>query len=371
MLMSSVKNEYNHIQNSIIDWEDDTWCPDKEADSVSSLEEDETKEVDTDFEDSEDEDYMPRICVRTGGALQNQICLDALPIISMEDTVHGSEDNSQDPTTANLPPIPENAKVQVEDDVTGRQASITYHDCLKQLGEYLVLPVNMCNAKDSHTKVECGAPRPFEVNIKSRGTAAILEWLCPHGHTVWKWSSQPTFKYGMLAGDFMLACNILLSGNNYAKISLLFKFMKMGMVDRSSFFRIQDTYCVDTIKDFWNDKRAEIITKLQSKGPIVALGDARMDSPGFCAQYCTYTTMENKSKQIIYMVNIDKRETMRNSVVMEKEGFIRTFDTLRGELNVTEICTDAHAQISALFNKGKYKDSGVQHTLDIWYGSKT
>ncbi|KAL0973572.1 hypothetical protein UPYG_G00206280 [Umbra pygmaea] len=58
------ENEYNHIQNSIIDWEDDTWCPDKEADSVSSLEEDETKEVDTDFKDSEDEDYMPRICVR-------------------------------------------------------------------------------------------------------------------------------------------------------------------------------------------------------------------------------------------------------------------------------------------------------------------
>ncbi|KAL0973462.1 hypothetical protein UPYG_G00204060 [Umbra pygmaea] len=220
-----------------------------------------------------------------------------------------------------------------------------------QLAEYLVLPVNMCNAKDSHTKVECGAPRPFEVNIKSRGTAAILEWLCPHGHTVWKWSSQPTFKYGMLAGDFMLACNILLSGNNYAKISLLFKFMKMGMVDRSSFFRIQDTYCVDTIKDFWNDKRAEIITKLQSKGPIVALGDARMDSPGFCAQYCTYTTMENESKQIIYMVNIDKRDTMRNSVVMEKEGFIRTFDTLPGELSVTEIYADAHAQISALFRQ--------------------
>ncbi|KAL0973308.1 hypothetical protein UPYG_G00201760 [Umbra pygmaea] len=80
--------------------------------------------------------------------------------------------------------------------------------------------------------------------------------------------------------------------------------------------------------------------------------------------------MENESKQIIYMVNIDKRETMRNSVVMEKEGFIRTFDTLRGELNVTEICMDAHAQISALFDKGKYKDSGVQHTLDIWHGSK-
>lgn len=76
----------------------------------------------------------------------------------------------------------------------------------------------------------------------------------------------------MLAGDFMLACNILLSGNNYAKISLLFKFMNMRMVEKSSFFRIQDSYCVDTIKEFWKEKRAEIIAQLQSKGPIVALG---------------------------------------------------------------------------------------------------
>lgn len=54
----------------------------------------------------------------------------------------------------------------------------------------------------------------------------------------------------MLVGDLLLASDIQLSGNNYAKISLLFKFMKMGMVERSSFFRIQDSYCVDTIKDF-------------------------------------------------------------------------------------------------------------------------
>lgn len=54
-----------------------------------------------------------------------------------------------------------------------------------------------------------------------------------------------------------------------------------------------------------------------------------MDSPGFCAQYCTYSVMENDSKDIISMVTVDKRETARNSVIMEKEAFIRTFDTLR------------------------------------------
>ena len=97
--------------------------------------------------------------------------------------------------------------------------------------------------------------------------------MCPYGHTVWKWASQPKLKYGMLVGDFMLATNILLSGNNFAKISLLFKFMRMGMVDTSSFFRIQDSYCVDTVKEFWSEQRASIISQLQSKGPVVALGE--------------------------------------------------------------------------------------------------
>ena len=70
-----------------------------------------------------------------------------------------------------------------------------------------------------------------------------------------------------------MASNLLLSGNNYAKISLLFKFMNMGMVERSNFFRIQDSFCVDSIKEFWNEKRATVITQLQPKGPVVDLGE--------------------------------------------------------------------------------------------------
>lgn len=81
------------------------------------------------------------------------------------------------------------------------------------------------------------------------------------------------FKYGMLVGDFMLASNILLSGNNYGKILLLFKFMNMGMVARSTFFHIQDSFCVDSIREFWNDKRAKMIAELQPKGPVVVLGE--------------------------------------------------------------------------------------------------
>lgn len=76
-----------------------------------------------------------------------------------------------------------------------------------------------------------------------------------------------------------------------------------------------------------------------------------MDSPGYCAQYCSYTAMENDSKEIISVVTIDKRQTARNSVIMEKEAFVTTMDKLLGEVKIAEICTDAHTQIASVMSK--------------------
>ena len=101
-----------------------------------------------------------------------------------------------------------------------------------------------------------------------------------------------------------------------------------------------------------------------------------MDSPGFSAQYCTYTTMDNDSKEIISIVNIDKRETQKNSVIMEKEAFIRTFETLHKEIRLQEFCTDAHSQISALFSKRKdiyvynFTDEVLLYVFHDWSLSK-
>ena len=84
---------------------------------------------------------------------------------------------------------------------------------------------------------------------------------------------------------------------------------------------------------------------------LLLSADGRNDSPGHCAQYCSYTTMENDTKEIIHVATIDKRQTSWNSVVMEREGFIQTVDKLTSEIKLVEICTDAHAQIGALMSK--------------------
>lgn len=73
--------------------------------------------------------------------------------------------------------VPEVMKVLCEDDIVEHPAAITYHACLKQLAEHLLLPIPVCTVKDPLTSAECHAPGPFQILIKSRGTGVIMSWV--------------------------------------------------------------------------------------------------------------------------------------------------------------------------------------------------
>lgn len=96
--------------------------------------------------------------------------------------------------------------------------------------------------------------------------------MCSNGHKVMTWNSQPTLKFGMQAGDFMIATNILLLGNNYYKVAQLFNYMNMGFVGKYTFFSIQDTYCIGAIINVWEEKRSAAIQRVKSKDGVVILG---------------------------------------------------------------------------------------------------
>ncbi|KAK7883964.1 hypothetical protein WMY93_027087 [Mugilogobius chulae] len=357
---------YNDIQQSMLEWTNDpTWSPSCEKQDVSSSEEYHT--VESEENTDSDENFVPSYRIRTGAALRSKIDVTELQEISEEDTIY---DFAVTETPAELVMVPEKSKVAVPRDIIGQHASIVYHKCMLELAQFLLLPSDGCKGRNADSNEECGEKPPFNISISHRGTAMIVKWICQNNHVVWEWNSQPVFKFGMQSGDFMLSTNILLSGNNYSKVALMFKYMNMGMVTKSTYFRIQDEYCVDAIKGYWEDKRAAVIAEINDKGPVVALGDGRMDSPGFSAQYCTYTLLDNDTKKIMSIQQKDKRECRRISTTMEKEAFIHSFKQIRDEVNLAEVCTDAHSQISALFRTGMFKDSGVEHTYDMWHGAK-
>ncbi|XP_065153422.1 uncharacterized protein [Paramisgurnus dabryanus] len=321
----------NDLQNSMIEMEEAVCLEDEDS----------------------DEDYVPFIYLRS---TRRGAEIEKLPEIHIDEAVLDVED---------VPIVPEEDqrfpfehKVETVEDLIGKKANICYNDNLLSLARYMQLPVQFCQFRDPILGTQCNGRPPFHVQLKSRGTGVILEWVCTHGHTVWHWNSQPVLKFGMQGGDFMLSTNILLSGNNHRKIHLLFNFMCMGMVSESTFFAIQSEYCLKPVEEFWEESRERVLNRLRQKTEVVVLGDGRMDSPGHCAQYCTYTMIELETRDIVHIVSEDKRKCGRNSVILEKVCFESTMDCLLNEIPIKEVVTDAHRQISALLDpvRGKYKD---------------
>lgn len=80
-----------------------------------------------------------------------------------------------------------------------------------------------------------------------------------------------------------------------------------------------------------------------------------MDSPGHCAQYCTYTVMEDQTKKILSLKTLYKRETEKKSTNLEKAGFVKCLQEIQEKgLTVKEVVTDAHLQIGAMMSKNVF-----------------
>lgn len=118
-----------------------------------------------------------------GGALPNVPNFDALPVIGLEETVHDltadfESEPSTDPDSSTASPADSNVPtVQKAEDIVGAKASIVYDDCLKYLAAFVTPPVKQCTAINV-TGATCQHHPPFLVNIKGKGTASMLEWVC-------------------------------------------------------------------------------------------------------------------------------------------------------------------------------------------------
>ena len=84
----------------------------------------------------------------------------------------------------------------------------------------------------------CGAKLNFHTKVV--GCSLELSWCCLSGHSR-KWVSSetlPSNKRGTIAlNDAMLASAVIISGNNYAKFSLLCQALGMQIISKSSFLR--------------------------------------------------------------------------------------------------------------------------------------
>ena len=94
----------------------------------------------------------------------------------------------------------------------------------------------------------------------------------------------------MFLTTVLLSSAILLTGNNFDKVELMAKMLRVAFVSSATFNCIQTLHAVPVAKELWKKMKDGIWQTI--KGENLALfRDARMDSPGFSAKYCTYNSI--------------------------------------------------------------------------------
>ncbi|PIK61631.1 hypothetical protein BSL78_01449 [Apostichopus japonicus] len=185
------------------------------------------------------------------------------------------------------------------------------------------------------------------------GSALKIKWSCSEGHRPGQWLSQPSLKK-MYAGNLLIAAGTVLSGNSIHKTMHFFKAMSLKCITKDTFYRVQRLYVSPVVENYWKGMQQVILSSFLDH-PVTMAGDGRCDSPGHSAQYCSYVFTEESSKQVLHVEIVDVREAGGKSPNMENLAFERGMDFLMERMNVQELVTDAHLQISALMrNSPKY-----------------
>ena len=95
----------------------------------------------------------------------------------------------------------------------------------------------------------------------------------------------------MHGGDLMCVSAILLSGSNFKKISMFSKFLQLSILSQTTFSKIQRTYLVPSIDQYWVEHQDGILKLLIGKYVII-LGTIFNKTRIWCK--CTRTKVHMK-----------------------------------------------------------------------------
>ena len=166
------------------------------------------------------------------------------------------------------------------------------------------------------------------------GVAIIIKSSCSAGHTHKFCSSHQTNE--VYANNLQVVTSIMVSGNQFAKIERMARFLHLQFMSKSTYYRFQRLYVVPGINEWWMWMKQELVTEFSGQDVVVG-GDGQCDSPGFNAKNICYFVMEVTSNYILDIEVLDKRHVGLISTNMEKEAAQRSLDRLKQELKIVDL----------------------------------
>ena len=152
------------------------------------------------------------------------------------------------------------------------------------------------------------------------GICLVVTWKCHAGHFGGRWASQPSCA-GPRAGNLLLASAIALYVNLCLKVGFLFRVMNMKYISKMLYNQYQSLNIAPTVEDYWKKMKHGLWEDREGKSVILS-SDGCNDSPGHCAQCCTYSFADMETKSILSLNVVDVQEIEeRKSPNMERVGF--------------------------------------------------
>ncbi|XP_031136838.2 uncharacterized protein LOC116037199 [Sander lucioperca] len=206
--------------------------------------------------------------------------------------------------------------------------------------------------------------------IITQSSQIRVQWNCINEHSG-TWSSCPDIR-GMPASNLIISAATFFTGTTHTTIMDWAELLHTSIPKKTQFYALQSSYLIPVIQEAYQTQHEQIIKRLiehSNSGQKVELcGDARCDSPGFSAKYCTYSFQDDATKEIVHFEFVQVTEAS-SSVAMEVLGFQRGLDYLleRG-VDIEVITTDRSPSIRKLL-RDNYRS--IRHELDPWHVSKS
>ena len=109
--------------------------------------------------------------------------------------------------------------------------------------------------------VECcrtpGCGKVPEVKYHFVGTTVVVTAKCKAGH-IFKFASSREVN-GLYVNNLQSAAAILLSGNNFGKVSRLAEFLGLSFLSESTFYRLQRLYLFPAVEEWWRWMQGELL----------------------------------------------------------------------------------------------------------------